>query len=463
MTFRTRIAVATAAAVALAVLLSVFAVYNATASTLRGQVDSDLRNQAVRGAREFMEHPPPGDFGGPTAGGFGDPGRFEQVIDPSGQAVNLPEGQRSLPVTAEDAAVAQGGEDGHFSTVRVQSISMRVLTVPLTPGRALQVARPLTEVNATLGSMRNRLVMIGIAGTVLAGLLGALVAARGVRPVRLLAGSVDHVARTGDLTHRIPVSGNDEPARLARRFNEMMDGLERARNAQDQLVADASHELRTPLTAVRANIELLTSGAPLDAHDRDQLLRDLTVQLDGVGGLVGDLVELARGDRPLANRVRVPLDEVVHDAAARARAFWPTARIEVSGESAPVLGDPDALGRAVGNLIDNAVKYGGQDGPVEVGLADGVVTVRDHGPGVPAEDRDRVFARFWRSPSARSRVGTGLGLAIVRQVALSHGGDVRVDDAPGGGAVFRLSVPVAPADDAGPARAPEVRAQPGQA
>jgi len=441
-TLRARIAVTAALAVALAIVVSAFAVYSATGSALREDVDRSLREQARAPARELFSprRRPDRKFGGRVPGRFGGAGAFVQLIDANGTALSLPNTEEALPVSAGAARVAREGGREDLSTVRVGDVEVRVLTVPVQAGLALQVARPLNEVDDTLDALRTRLALICLGGVALAGVLGLVVAARGVRPVQALAGSVDHVARTGDLAHRIPVSGDDEPARLARRFNEMLASLEQARQAQDQLVADASHELRTPLTALRANVELLASGAPLDDQERGRLLEDLTVQLDGVGGLVGDLVELARGDRPVTAPVPVDLEEVVHDAAARARAFWPSADIRVQGGTAGVMGDPDALSRAVGNLIDNAVKYGG-GGPVEVALADGEVTVRDHGPGVPEADRERVFARFWRSPQARSRPGTGLGLAIVRQVAAGHGGTVSVEDAPGGGALFRLRIP----------------------
>ena len=226
-------------------------------------------------------------------------------------------------------------------------------------GVALQIATPLTDVNTTLSNLKQELVIISLAGIALAGIAGALVAARAIRPVAALADSVDHVAKTGDLSHRIPVKGHDEPAVLAQRFNEMMEGLEQARHAQDQLIADASHELRTPLTALRSNVELLASGAELDPEDRRKLIEDLTVQLDGVGALVGDLVLLARGERALTNPVPVQLDEITEDAVARARAWWPAATITITAAPTTVTGDPDALGRAIGNLIDNGVKHGG--------------------------------------------------------------------------------------------------------
>ncbi|MCB0874056.1 MAG: HAMP domain-containing histidine kinase [Thermoleophilia bacterium] len=446
MSLRARIALGAALAVAIAVVVSAFAVYQATGSSLRSDVDRALKDEASRlSIRDVIRRAGPDErFGGSQSGPYGGAGSFVQLIDADGVPRYLPAGSQALPVSDAARQVAAGEDTSNLSTVRTNGLSVRVLTVQVLGGGAVQVARPLTEVDATLSTLRGRLAVISLAGIGLAGILGMLVAARGVRPVTALAASVDHVARTGDLSHRIAVEGDDEPAQLARRFNEMLDSIEQARDAQDRLVADASHELRTPLTALRANVELLASGAVTDQDERAQMWNDLTVQLDGVGALVGDLVELARGDRPVASPEPLDFGEVVHDAVARARAFWPAVEFSVAGDAGQVDGDVHALGRAVGNLLDNAAKYG-EGRPVEVTMSPGTVVIRDFGPGVPSEDRDRVFTRFWRSPEARARQGSGLGLAIVRQVATAHGGTVTVNDPErGAGAQFTLSIPPRP-------------------
>jgi len=442
MKLRTRITIATATAVAVAIVLAAFAAYTATSSTLHNQVDSQLVSQAQGALHRASAGG--GSFGGSQPGDFGGAGGFIELVDGAGATVSFPSNQQPLPVPGSSATVAQTQAGSRFATITTGGVDLRVLAVPIGQGLALQVAEPLTEVDETLANLRQQLILICLAGIALAAISGAIVGARGIRPVKMLATSVDHVARTGDLSHRIPVTGDDEPAQLAHRFNEMLEGLEQARHAQDQLVADASHELRTPLTALRANVELLASGAELDPEDRRRLTEDLTIQLDGVGALVGDLVLLARGERALVNPVAVELDEVADDAVARARAWWPEATIHIQTEPSVVMGDPDALGRAVGNLIDNAIKHGG--GNVEVDVAGGVVRVRDHGPGISDADAEQVFARFWRGPEARSRPGSGLGLAIVQQVAVAHGGTVAIEHPTDGGTRFVLVIPAAPQD-----------------
>jgi two-component system sensor histidine kinase MprB len=232
---------------------------------------------------------------------------------------------------------------------------------------------------------------------------------------------------------------------MALRFNTMLDTLEGSRRALDdsvhaqrQLVADASHELRTPVTALRTNVEVLLAGGELPADDRRQLLEDVCAETEELGALITDVIELARGDLPLAGVEDVQLDALVAEAVQRARRRRP--QIVFADELAPTVveGVPDRLGRAVDNLLDNAAKYSPAGGVVEATLRDGELIVRDHGPGIPAEDRPHVFDRFYRGATARGRPGSGLGLAIVRQVVETHGGTIAVEEAPGGGALFRL-------------------------
>lgn len=445
MSLRARIALVAALAVTLAVVAVSTAAYLTTRSTLRGQIDRDLADRA-NGALRDLAHGGDrgggrggGPFGGPEAGRFGGPGVFRQLVDVRGETLRLPVGQDAIPVDAQARRAAAGGAGG-YSEVTVSGTRLRVLAVPVGSGMALQVARPLDEVDANLTRLRNRLLVVSLAGVAFSAVLGALVAARGVRPVTRLTESLEHVARTRDLTHRVPVTGHDEPARLAGTFNDMLESLDQARTAQEQLVADASHELRTPLAALRTNAELLASGVEIPPQERRGIAHDVAAQIDGFGRLVADLVELTRGERPAAHAEPLRLDELAHDVVARARVHHPGIDFVVAASPAHVVADATALERALGNLVENAVRHGA--GPVEVHVADGTVRVRDHGAGIADVDKPRVFARFWRADDARGREGSGLGLAIVQQVARAHGGTVDVHDAAGGGAEFVLSLPV---------------------
>ncbi|XVQ84420.1 ATP-binding protein [Microbispora siamensis] len=284
-------------------------------------------------------------------------------------------------------------------------------------------------------------VAVALGGLVLSGALGWLAARAALRPVNALKDAAGRVATTRDLTTRIDVAGDDELSSVARSFNAMLDALERSAKSQKRLVADASHELRTPLTALRTNVELLMRGdLPQEVHE--EVSRAVKSGLEELTALVSDVVELARDEEPAVLVESVRLDELVEREVARAARHWPSTAYSMSAEPTVVRGVPDRLARAVANLLDNAAKYSPAGGLVEVSLRGGVLTVRDHGPGISADDLPHVFDRFYRAPSARQLPGSGLGLAIVGQVVDSHGGSVSASPAPGGGTLVRLALPV---------------------
>ncbi|HSK97136.1 MAG TPA: HAMP domain-containing sensor histidine kinase [Euzebyales bacterium] len=477
MTLRTRIAITAAVAVALAFLIAAGGVYLATARTLRDEVDRSLAQIASRRLDLGRGLRPGTAPFGPRVGYLGGAGGFVQLIDSRGRVLNVV-GAEPLPFDRRALDVATGRSEGFFATIETAGQPLRALTVPVPPGLAAQIARPLDEVEASLAALRNRLALGGVIAIGLAAGLGMLVARGAVRPVQRLTTLAEQVAATGDMTRRIEIPpgrdgdhDGDELHRLARTFNAMLANLEQARLAQQQLVADASHELRTPLTSLRTNIEVLALDAesqpdsgshPDDADpagrlsgvDRRRLLDDLTVQLDEFGRLVAALVELARGEQPAKATTSVRLDELVEAVTDRMRRFAAEdGPITVAAEPVTVHGESDRLERAVANLVDTAVKYGGGT-PVTVevgrraaqrngGTAEvAVVRVRDRGPGIAPEHLPHVFERFYRAPAARDAPGSGLGLSIVRQVAQAHGGRVRASTPPDGGTVMTLELPV---------------------
>jgi two-component system sensor histidine kinase MprB len=212
-------------------------------------------------------------------------------------------------------------------------------------------------------------------------------------------------------------------------------------HAQRQLVADASHELRTPVTSLRTNIEILQQGPELNPDEHRRLLSDVVEQTEELTLLVNDLIDLARGEEPRMDTEDIRLDVVVEEVLERARRHSPGTPLDVELEPTVVVGVPARLERAVGNLIDNAIKYSPPDGLVEIRLRGGELTVRDHGRGISAEDLPHIFDRFYRGADARGRPGSGLGLAIVRQVAVQQGGSVAAEAADGGGTLMRLRLP----------------------
>jgi two-component system sensor histidine kinase MprB len=232
------------------------------------------------------------------------------------------------------------------------------------------------------------------------------------------------------------------------RLESSRDALDESVRAQRQLIADASHELRTPVTSLRTNIEVLLQGVELDPEDRRRLLADVVEQSEELSALVGDLIELARGDQQGAETDDVRLDGVAEESLARARRNAPGIHFDATLVPTVVDGVPERLARALNNLLDNAARHSPPGGTVEVQVGPKGVEVRDHGTGVDPEDLPYVFDRFFRGRNSRGRQGSGLGLAIVRQVAEQHGGSVSVTNAVDGGAIFNLWLPGIPADTA---------------
>jgi two-component system sensor histidine kinase MprB len=376
---------------------------------------------------------PPEKFGAATG--------VAQIVTPEGGVVGPADAVKStIPVTESAFDVATGRKKAALNDQTVRGVHLRVLSVKLPGGEVLQVARPLTEVDNTLGHLRWILLAVTAGGVALAAGLGLFVARGTLKPVRRLTDTAEHVAATQDLSRRLPEGGRDELDRLGASFNTMLAALESSREAQRQLVADASHELRTPLTSVRTNVELLAHAPDLPETERERIVVAVGDQVEELTVLVGDLVDLARpngcegGEEP----EEVRLDLLVADAVTGARAHVVDREFIVDVEPSMVSGSRPRLYRAVRNLLDNAIKWGPPGSPVEVSLHDGELIVRDHGPGIPDEDLPHVFDRFYRSPSARGLPGSGLGLAIVRQVAEAHGGSVSAESLNDGGARMRL-------------------------
>jgi two-component system, OmpR family, sensor histidine kinase MprB len=345
--------------------------------------------------------------------------------------------------------VAAGRRAAYTETVTVDSEEVRMRVAPLPNGYAIQIGRSLSEVHTTLDRIRLILLLVACGGVAVAALLGRVVAGRAIEPLRRLTRTAEHVAETRDLARRIDAGGRDEIGRLATRFNQMLDALESTMSALDasvrsqrQLVADASHELRTPVTSLRTNLEILQANPDLAPDRRSELVDHGETQAEELTVLMNDLIELARGDGPSDERERVRLDELVEDAIERAGRHAPGQRVDAELEDTTVLGPPSRLARAVNNLLDNAITWNAPGAPIHITLRGGELTVRDHGPGFDEGELEHVFDRFFRGSQSRRHHGSGLGLAIARQVAEACGGDVQARNAPGGGALLAIRLPV---------------------
>jgi two-component system sensor histidine kinase MprB len=443
-TFRLRLTLVAAAAVALAVVVASAVVYLVVRGELRGPVDHSLRQ-----SQQEILALPTDQIDHAFFEARAELGRavvYPQFVKADGSRI-LPQGETvALPVNKGVVAVARGRRSAFFDEAHVAGTHVRLLTFQYAPGFAVEVARPLNEVDHALERIRLFLIVIAAGGVGVAVALGLGVSRAALAPVKRLTEATEKVTETGDLSERIDTRGQDELSRLAGSFNTMLAALEESTRAQRQLVADASHELRTPLTSLRTNIEVLARDRQLPPGERERLLSDVVDQLGEMTTLIAELIELARGEQHPAEPEDVRLDLVAADAVERARRNRPGIVFSTDLRESVVHGVPATLERAVANLLDNAAKWSSPGGAVEVAVRDGQVTVRDHGPGIAEEDLPHVFDRFYRARSARGLPGSGLGLAIVRQVAKAHGGTVVAERADGGGTVvtMRLNGRIAP-------------------
>jgi two-component system sensor histidine kinase MprB len=367
---------------------------------------------------------------------------YAQLYRSNGDVLSSEHAGSVLPVTAETRAVAAGRRPAFFSDATIAGTRVRVLTERAPEGGVWQVALSLSDMESTLSHLKLVLAIVCLGGIALAAALGLLVSRAALVPVRRLTGAAERVARTQDLGHRIEADQHDDLGRLAASFNTMLAALERSRLSQRQLVSDASHELRTPMTSVQANLDALALGDELSPAERARAVASAQAQMRELTVLVGDMVDLSKTEVEDVEVEDVRLDLAVADALARARPHAPDCEFSLHAEPCIVRASPARLDRAIANLLDNASKWNPPSGgPVEVRVRDGLVEVRDHGPGFAAEDLPRVFDRFFRAPAARGRPGSGLGLAIVRQMAETHGGSVQAANDPGGGARLTLELP----------------------
>ncbi len=443
MTLRARLTLVAAGVVAFVVVLASVTTYFVMRHELQTQVDSSLRTTAHSVQAE-------GHIGGP--GDYG--GNLVEVVDSRGNLVAASQGL-NLPATQDaqilDVARSSDMHAGFYrdisATERVSgkppvSVRLREFVAPLGPLSfgAVLVVKSLQPTNRALDRLKLILILVTLGAVTLAAALAALVSGATLAPVRRLTAAAERIAETGEPSERVPEGGHDELAALGASFNTMLGALEESLETQRRFVADASHELRTPLTSLQTNIDVLRGDIELDPEQRRRLLDDLHRESQEMRGLIAGLLELATGGAQV-EKAAFQFDEVVEDAVERARTRFPAVSWATDGlEPTIVDGYRDRMERAVWNLLENAGKWSGDGGSVEVSLTDGELRVRDHGPGFAEEDRPLVFDRFYRSAAARSMPGAGLGLAIVREVAEAHGGTVEAENAQDGGAVVRLSL-----------------------
>jgi two-component system sensor histidine kinase MprB len=444
-------AAATLAVAAVALTLGVTG-YLSTRSHLLGELQQELRSraapylQAHTGSSGQPSAPPgvppsrsgsPGIPSAPPLGGA--PGYF-QFVHPNGRVAAGGGGTPQLPVDARVLEIARRASSSFFSTARVNGIHVEILTVGDPYDHyAVEVALPLTGVDSVLSSLLGTYGLLVGLGVLFAGLLGTLIARSALAPIERFSEQTEQVTSALDRPRRLEEAGASELRRLAASFNQTLDALEQSIQAQRHLVADASHELRTPMAALRSNIQIFLDAHRLPESERVGLQEAILAELDDLTQLVADVVDLARGPAPSEHTERIDLNVIVKKAVERAQRRSPQLKFSLHLAPTLVLNSPERVSRAVTNVVDNARKWSPPGDEIEIILEDGVLSVRDHGPGFAEKDLAHVFDRFYRAEAARRMPGSGLGLAIVKQAAEAHGGSVEAANAPDGGAVLRIS------------------------
>tara|TARA_B100000686_G_C16798656_1_gene984270 strand:- start:505 stop:1851 length:1347 start_codon:yes stop_codon:yes gene_type:complete len=435
MSLRARLTIGVAALVSVIVVLTGGFMYGTAKSELRGEVDSFLEQRAGRvNSAIIAKNVDRRNFANFV---FDDvlsrPDAVTQLLDGSGEIifswpVELPIDEVDLELAARRGTKRQIRQ--RLYDTDVDGTHYRMLSQEILPAGLMQIGRDLSEVNAALGGIKNRILLLGGGGILLASIAAWVFASRFTRPVVRLTKAAEKIARTQDLVAFIEVGeGNSEVHRLAESFNIMLQALDTSRAQQRRLIEDASHELRTPLTSLRTNIEVLLRSSSLEEIDRSSILADLKRETEELGALVTELVELATAaTREEELHTMSDLGEVVQEVSGK---FERRSERKIS---VMVYGDNliqirvSGIQRAVSNLIENAIKFSPDGTRIEITVQEGRVAVRDYGSGVSDEDKQRMFDRFFRSTSTRSMPGSGLGLSIVSEIIRSHGGEVFVED-----------------------------------
>lgn len=434
LSLRWRVMLLAMSMVAMVVVLMSFAVYAVISAALYSDIDNQLQSRAQLLIASGSLAADPGKAIEGTA--YSDVNAM--LVNPGQSIYTAQQPGQTLPVGAAEKAVIRG----ELFMSRRTTADQRVLAIRLTNGSSLLISKSLKPTEAVMNKLRWVLLIVGGIGVAVAAVAGGMVTRAGLRPVGRLTEAAERVARTDDL-RPIPVFGSDELARLTEAFNLMLRALAESRERQARLVTDAGHELRTPLTSLRTNVELLMAsmapGAPrLPKQEMVDLRADVLAQIEELSTLVGDLVDLSRGDAGEVVHEPVDMADVVDRSLERVRRRRNDIHFDVEVIGWQVYGDTAGLSRMALNLMDNAAKWSPPGGHVGVRLSQldashAELVVSDRGPGIPVQERRLVFERFYRSASARALPGSGLGLAIVKQVVLNHGGLLRIEDTDPGG------------------------------
>ncbi len=460
MSFRTRLAVLFGfVALVASVLVGTFS-YRTTTRELTESIDSFLTTRISEVSVAFAEAQEAGQRNG-SGEGRSRPGRngqsrfFEgQPVADDDSLIQVTTATQTVRSSNVELPVPAGVDDLDGLSERryvIEDVDLedgpyRMVSRAYPGGIVIQVARSTAEAEAVGAALLSRFALIAAFVAAAAAAVGWFIASRTTAPLRRLTAVASTVAATRDVGDDLGVSDadaarDDEIGKLASGFRSMLQRLDASREQQHRLIHDAGHELRTPLTSLRMNVAMLERSDNLPTEQREEVLGAIRSELVELGDLFDEMIDLATDQRGVDFRpAPVDLDVVVRSVVAK-WARRSDRHIDVTSTSAIVDGDPDMLARAINNLVNNANKFSPASAPIEVVAADGAVSVRDAGPGIPPEERALVFERFHRSETTRSMPGSGLGLSIVAEIVDVHGGEVWATASPAGGAEVGFRIP----------------------
>jgi signal transduction histidine kinase len=468
MSLRLRLTILYTGVLGLTLVIFSFMVYLTMFRTLYAEVDNSISAMATSVVRSIKVY----DLQQvvlPNVDVFSSPGTYLQVVDTGGRVFSRSKnmGPQILPMSEDTLKNAAAGRE-FYENVVYGDKRIRIFNYPLIlEGRLIgvvQVGRSLSQVEMVLGRLKI-LMLTGAAITMLAaGLIGFSLARTAFKPVERIIEAAASIQRGSDLKRRIDYRGpKDELYVLADTLNGMLERLENMyrqlveiNEAQRRFVADASHELRTPLTTIRGNAELLIKMGDSHPDTRAEALADIAGEAERLTRLVSNLLYLARADAGQSIETGPVRLRDLMDRAVDGLKFTTARKIGTEGlaslpEDIEVNVNTDLIIQAVNILVDNAVKYTPEEGEVTLGVsageaAAGTVTiyVRDSGPGIPEEDRQEIFSRFYRGKTVRGQSGSGLGLSIAQWIMQKHGGRVDLSSDEGKGSCFTLVLPAVP-------------------
>lgn len=390
--------------------------------------------------------------------GFSPWDRYFQLFDPGGHRdprLPAPHSGR-LQLSPEALDNAAHGISTYETVAGPEDYPVRVLTMPVMEGgrmvNLVQVGMSLKNVSET--RMRFLLIMAVLlpVGLVMAASGGLLLARRALRPVDRMAEAARRISAE-HLAERIEGTGaGDELDRLASTLNEMLGRLDEAFSQIRRFSADASHELQTPLTILKGELEVALRS-PRTPEEYQATLQSALEEIDRIAHLVEGLLLLARAEAGVQRMDRQPVDltGLAEEVYWRLKVLADSRSIRFDselGDPVVIRGDRERLRRLLFNLVDNAIKYTGQGGAVSLSVrstnGSAAIEVSDTGPGISAEELEKIFLPFHRIPESDPAGvrGAGLGLSIARSIAEAHGGQIRVESAPGRGSTFSVLIPL---------------------